>query len=50
MRERWGSALEEDPYWNPHLSLNSTFREIAKQSRRRDFWEGFLPSRAPPDP
>ena len=50
MRKRWGSALDEDPYWNPHLSLNSTFREIAKQSRRRDFWEGFLPSQAAPDP
>jgi GT2 family glycosyltransferase len=50
MRKRWGSTLDDDPYWNPHLSLNSTFREIAKQSRRRDFWEGFLPSQATPDP
>jgi GT2 family glycosyltransferase len=50
MCERWGGTLGEDPYWNPHLSLNSAFREIAKQSRRRDFWEGFLPSEAAPDP
>jgi GT2 family glycosyltransferase len=49
MRERWGSALDEDPYWNPHLSLNSTLRETAEQSRRRDFWEGFLPSQAAPN-
>jgi GT2 family glycosyltransferase len=50
LRERWGSALDEDPYWNPHLSLNSTLRDMAKQSRRRDFWEGFLPSQAAPNP
>jgi GT2 family glycosyltransferase len=50
MRERWSNALDEDPYWNPHLSLNSNLRDIAKQSRRRDFWEGVLPSQAAPNP
>jgi GT2 family glycosyltransferase len=42
MRQRWGAALDEDPYWNPHLSLNSLRQEIAKQSRRSVPWEEFL--------
>ena len=33
MRQRWGNYLDEDPYWNPHLSLNTGGRDIAKNSR-----------------
>jgi GT2 family glycosyltransferase len=46
MRRRWGSALDEDPYWNPHLSLNSPHQEIAKQSRRSVPWEEFLKAKS----
>ncbi|MGI9127407.1 MAG: glycosyltransferase family 2 protein, partial [Roseomonas sp.] len=35
MRRRWGASLEEDRYWNPHLSLITRRRDIATQSRRK---------------
>jgi O-antigen biosynthesis protein len=38
LRQRWGKTLDEDPYWNPHLSLSSLHRDIAKQSRRSVPW------------
>ena len=50
MRQRWGTALDEDPYWNPHLSLNSPHREIAKQSRRPVPWAAFLTGKPIIDP
>ena len=35
MRRRWGASLQEDRYWNPHLSLITRRRDIATQSRRK---------------
>jgi GT2 family glycosyltransferase len=44
MRQRWGASLDEDPYWNPNLSLNSGIRDVARQSRRPLPWaESLLP-------
>ncbi len=40
MRDRWGDALDQDPYWNLHLSLNAHTRRLARISRRRrDWWD-----------
>jgi GT2 family glycosyltransferase len=38
MRQRWGASLDEDPYWNPNLSLNGGIRDVARQSRRPLPW------------
>jgi len=44
MRQRWGASLDEDPYWNPNLSLNGGIRDVARQSRRPLPWaESLLP-------
>jgi GT2 family glycosyltransferase len=44
MRQRWGASLDEDPYWNPNLSLNSVSGNVARQSRRPLPWaESLLP-------
>jgi hypothetical protein len=44
MRQRWGASLDEDPFWNPNLSLNSGGRDVARQSRRRLPWAEILSS------
>ncbi|MBY0335259.1 MAG: glycosyltransferase family 2 protein [Acetobacteraceae bacterium] len=38
MRERWGDVLDDDPYWNPNLSLATGAREVADAPRRRPPW------------
>ena len=38
MRERWGEALDSDPYWNPNLSLNKLNGQLAYPSRREKPW------------
>lgn len=38
MRERWGPALDNDPYWNPNLSLNKLNGQLAYPSRREKPW------------
>jgi len=44
MRDRWGALLDEDPHWNPNLSLNGRVRDVARQSRRPLPWaESLLP-------
>jgi GT2 family glycosyltransferase len=39
MRERWGSALLRDPYFNPNLSLESTNPRFAESPRISRPWE-----------
>lgn len=38
MRDRWGDILDNDPFYNPNLSLRSDFFEIAETSRVRKPW------------
>lgn len=33
MRERWGALLDNDPFWNPNLSLVTSRRELAEEPR-----------------
>ncbi len=33
MRERWGHALDADPYWNPNLSLRDASHALAREPR-----------------
>jgi GT2 family glycosyltransferase len=35
MRARWGALLDEDPHWNPNLSLLSGGRDLAAEPRAR---------------
>lgn len=39
MRERWGDALDSDPYWNPNLSLSTLNGKLAYPSRRHKPWQ-----------
>lgn len=38
MRRRWGKILNEDPYWNPNLSLSDLRRKLAFPPRARKRW------------
>jgi GT2 family glycosyltransferase len=38
MRARWGAALDQDPYWNPNLALDSGHRGLAFPPRRDKPW------------
>lgn len=38
MRERWGPELDNDPYWNPNLSLIKLNGQLAYPSRREKPW------------
>lgn len=38
MRRRWGEALDNDPYWNPNLSLADAVRNLASPPRRERPW------------
>jgi glycosyltransferase involved in cell wall biosynthesis len=38
MRRRWGEALDNDPYWNPNLSLSDSMRTLAWPPRRERPW------------
>jgi hypothetical protein len=38
MRERWGNVLDEDPFWNPNLSLHSSEPVLAFPPRRMLPW------------
>lgn len=40
MRARWGAALDEDPFWNPNLSLRTGWRDLAAEPRRLPPWRG----------
>lgn len=33
LRERWGESLDNDPYWNPNLSLSTGWRDLAEPPR-----------------
>lgn len=35
MRARWGAALDDDPYWNPNLSLRTGWPDLAEPPRLR---------------
>lgn len=35
MRERWGHLLDNDPFWNPNLSLKTGQRELVEEARGR---------------
>jgi GT2 family glycosyltransferase len=39
MRRRWGEALDNDPYWNPNLSLMDSMRTLAWPPRRTKPWQ-----------
>ncbi len=41
MRARWGEILDQDPYWNPNLSLSSGNRNLAPFPRRPKPWLTF---------
>ncbi|MCA7119243.1 MAG: glycosyltransferase family 2 protein [Acidibrevibacterium sp.] len=41
MRARWGETLDQDPYWNPNLSLSSGARNLAPFPRRPKPWLTF---------
>jgi GT2 family glycosyltransferase len=38
MRRRWGAALDNDPFWNPNLSLSDSMRTLAWPPRRERPW------------
>lgn len=42
MRYRWARELDNDPFWNPNLSINSLQRILALQVRRRKSWGSYL--------
>jgi GT2 family glycosyltransferase len=42
MRYRWARELDNDPFWNPNLSINSLQRILALQVRRRKSWGNYL--------
>ena len=47
MRERWGARLDEDPLYNPNLSLSTAHPVMAFPPRRVPPWQPFLaPSKA----
>lgn len=48
MRERWGEALLNDPYYSPLLSLNPPIRILAAAPRRLAPWRA--PAEQPPMP
>ncbi|MBW8268568.1 glycosyltransferase family 2 protein [Caldovatus aquaticus] len=39
MRRRWGPALDNDPFWNPNLSLADSMRTLAWPPRRTKPWQ-----------
>ena len=41
MEERWGNILDADPFYNPNLSLDSNFGELAREPRHRDALSNF---------
>lgn len=41
-RDRWAAAIENDPYYNPNLSLQSSNYDIAELSRRMKPWIAYL--------
>ena len=42
MRERWGARLDEDPLYNPNLSLSTAHPVMAFPPRRVPPWQPFL--------
>ncbi|WP_188903710.1 glycosyltransferase family 2 protein [Caldovatus sediminis] len=38
MRRRWGAVLDNDPFWNPNLSLSDSMRTLAWPPRRERPW------------
>ncbi|MBV9566503.1 MAG: hypothetical protein JO172_00045 [Hyphomicrobiales bacterium] len=39
MRERWGTILERDPFWNPNLSLEFHYPQISSPPRVTRPWQ-----------
>lgn len=39
MRARWGSLLDDDPYWNPNLNLKTVDFMLANPPRSRKPWD-----------
>jgi GT2 family glycosyltransferase len=46
MRSRWGRLLDQDPYWNPSLSLLTQYRDLAHAPRDNALtpWRDAAPS------
>jgi GT2 family glycosyltransferase len=47
MRARWGALLDEDPHWNPNLSLLLGGRDLAAEPRAREPRQGSASGSAP---
>ncbi len=45
MRSRWAKELDNDPFWNPNLSINSLRRVLAQRVRREKSWSAYLRGR-----
>ncbi len=45
MRAKWADALNQDPYWNPNLALQSGARDYAPFPRRPKPWRNFPETR-----
>jgi glycosyltransferase involved in cell wall biosynthesis len=41
-RSRWGELIENDPYYNPNLSLDSWKYEVARIFRRKKPWAAYI--------
>ena len=42
MRQRWGARLDNDPLYNPNLSLSTAHPVMAFPPRRAVPWQPFL--------
>ncbi len=42
MRSRWAKELDNDPFWNPNLSINSLQRILTHRIRREKSWSAYL--------
>lgn len=45
MRERWGSVIDQDPYWNPNLNIDDEMPSLAFPPRVQKPWMTWLASR-----
>jgi glycosyltransferase involved in cell wall biosynthesis len=42
MRHRWGGQLDNDPYWNPNLSLQTGREDLIEPPRQAKRWAAYL--------
>lgn len=47
LRRRWAVLLDNDPFWNPNLSLVTSLRRLARQPRQEKSWARYLKQQRP---